>query len=421
MATFFLIIIYISFISLGLPDSLLGVAWPLMQSEYGAPFEAAGLVSMLISGSTVISSMASGIVHKHLSTGKITFLSCLMTALSLLGFSLSQSLVWLIFLAIPLGLGAGSVDAALNNYVATHYKSRHMSWLHCFWGVGAALGPVIMSQYIARQNSWRGGYLTVSLFQMSLAVLLFFSLPLWKRADNKLNSTDEAAIKSSEGSENDVPNNMPDEVQDEVQEKRRLLQKKSVKFALVSFLFYCGIETTVGLWGSSFLINVRGLPTAVAAQWVSMFYTGITAGRFITGFITLKASNSFLIRMGEIAVLSGIILLFIPSPAIFSLIGFIIIGLGCAPIFPCMLHETPRRFGRENTHAIMGYQMAFGYIGSTFLPPILGLIAAHLTIGVLPFAILLYIIITLGSSEKINMNMKEARVKLRKENRGGAA
>jgi fucose permease len=380
-----------AFISLGLPDSLLGVAWPLMQSEYGAPFEAAGLISMFLSGGTIISSFASGAVHKHLSTGKITLISCLMTASSLLGFAFSPSLIWLLVLAIPLGLGAGSVDAALNNYVANHYKAHHMSWLHCFWGIGATTGPFIMSRFIANQSSWRNGYFTVSMLQFSLSALLLISLPLWSRMAREVHmspKSPEAAAKKLKA------------------EKVNPLNIKGVRLSLTSFLFYSGVEATMGLWGSSFLVSVKALPTATAAQWVSLYYGGITVGRLITGFITLKVNNRLLIRMGQTAALAGIFLLLLPLPDLFALLGFILVGLGCAPIFPCMLHETPARFGKENSQAIMGYQMALAYTGATFLPPMLGLIVAHTTLGLLPIFILSYIIVMLICSERISVLLR---------------
>lgn len=397
MATFFLIIIYLSFISLGLPDSLLGVAWPVMQLDIKAPFEAAGFVSMTVTAGTIISSLASGTVIRRLGTGKVTFISCLMTAASLFGFSFVPSLFWLILLAIPLGLGAGSVDSALNNYVATHYKAHHMSWLHCFWGVGATVGPIIMSQFIAKQNSWRSGYITVSVLQFTVAALLFFTLPLWNRSAKDANNS-----PTDLNEDKDVKTVFPTDATG----KLNILQIKGVKLALASFLFYCGTEATMGLWGSSFLVNVKELPAAVAAQWVSLYYAGITVGRLISGFVTMKISNTMLIRMGQIIALAGAAILLLPLPTIFSLIGFILIGLGCAPIFPCMLHETPARFGKENSQKIMGYQMAAAYTGSTLLPPFLGLIVSHSAMTLLPFFVLVYIAAMLLGSEKINILMK---------------
>jgi fucose permease len=387
-----------AFISLGLPDSLLGVAWPLMQKEYAVPFESAGIVSMFIAGGTIVSSLASGFVHKHLGTGKITFISCLMTAVSLMGYSQSPSFVWLLFLAIPLGLGAGSVDSALNNYIALHYKAHHMSWLHCFWGVGATLGPIIMSQFITGQNTWRNGFVAVSLIQFSLVILLFFTLPLWNRmAKESHNKADNLNEREKE---------LNKELDHGKEKSLNPLRVKGVKLALASFLFYCGVESTMGLWGSSFLVDVKGLAPAAAAQLVSMYYAGITIGRFITGFITLKVNNLTLVRVGQTTALAGAVILLLPLPTIFTLLSFITIGIGCAPVFPCMIHETPARFGKENSQSIIGYQMAFAYTGSTFLPPFLGFIAAHTTIGIFPVFALAYIIIMLICSERINLLMK---------------
>jgi fucose permease len=391
MATFFLVIIYLAFISLGLPDSLLGVSWSLMQSEFGARLETAGLLFMTIAGGTIISSFASGAVLKRFGTGIVTFVSVLMTAGALLGFHFAPSIFWLFICAIPLGLGAGAVDAGLNNYVASHYKAHHMSWLHCFWGVGATMGPVIMAQYISGQNSWRSGYLAISGFQFVLVVILFLTLPLWNKVagnNNEIAATEHEKTNSGLNEANS--------------KNQKPLQIRGVKLALLAFLFYCGAEATMGLWGSSFLVNVKELSVDVAAKWVSLYYAGITVGRFITGFITFKVSNRNLIRMGQIIALTGAALLFLPLPSAFSLVGFILVGLGLAPIFPCMLQETPIRFGQEHSQTIMGYQMAVAYTGSTFLPPLLGFIAANSTIGIFPFFIAGFIAIMLLGSEKLN-------------------
>ncbi|MDM5224368.1 MFS transporter [Peribacillus sp. NJ11] len=404
MTTFLLVIIYLAFISLGLPDSLLGVAWPVMQSDYGAQLETAGLLFMTIAGGTIISSLASGTVLKRFGTGNVTFVSCLMTAGALLGFHFAPSLVWLIVCAIPLGLGAGSVDAGLNDYVATHYKAHHMSWLHCFWGVGATFGPIIMAQFISEQHSWRNGYFAISGIQFTLTVILLFTLPLWNRVKKNSNITLNEEPEDSKGVFYNVDG-----------KHVKPLQIKGVKLALISFLFYCGVESTVGLWGSSFLVNVKELPVAVAAQWVSLYYAGITVGRFITGFITFKMSNRTLIRMGQILALSGAILLFLPLPSTFSLVGFIMVGLGLAPIFPCMLHETPTRFGKKHSQTIMGYQMAVAYTGSTFIPPLLGFIASHSTIGIFPFCIAVFVAAMLLSSEKLNTLLTKKDLLKRKD------
>ncbi|WP_026565665.1 MFS transporter [Bacillus sp. UNC41MFS5] len=399
MATFFLLIIYLAFISLGLPDSLLGVSWPMMQSEFGAPLETAGLLFMTIAGGTIISSFASGAVLKRFGTGIVTFFSCFMTAGALLGFHFAPSLFWLFICAIPLGLGAGAVDSGLNNYVASHYKAHHMSWLHCFWGVGATLGPVIMAQFISGQHSWRSGYLAIAGLQFVLVVILFFTLPLWNKVggNSTVTSTNEKEHTDEVYRGTDAKNKKP-------------LQIRGVKLALISFLFYCGAESTMGLWGSSFLINVKELSVDTAANWVSIYYGGITFGRFITGFITLKISNRTLIRAGQIIALAGAVFLFLPLPSTFSLVGFMMVGVGLAPIFPCMLHETPTRFGKEQSQTIMGYQMAVAYTGSTFLPPLLGYLAAHITIGIFPFVIAGFIAIMLLGSEKLNAIMNRTEL-----------
>lgn len=427
MATFFLVIIYLAFISLGLPDSLLGAAWPVMHPEMGAPLEAAGLIAMVIAIGTIISSFSSGILLKHFATEKITFVSCLLTAGALLGYSYSPSILWLCLFSVPLGLGAGAVDTVLNNYVANHYKAHHMSWLHCFWGIGATIGPIIMSMFISRRNSWRGGYFTVSMIQFVLVTILFFTLPLWKRADKINNNPDNCEGLYQTGkpqSPEEMGVTAPEQTAAEIQEavvpdtitaetarpKVKPLHIKGVKLAVISVLFYCGAEVTMGLWGSSFLVNVKKLPIATAASWVSMYYAGITIGRFITGFITMKVSNKLLIRYGQITALTGTVLLFLPLPVIWSLLGFILVGLGCAPIYPCILHETPVRFGKENSHMLMGYQMGFAYVGITFLPPLFGLLAAKTSIIIFPFFILLNIVVMLISSEKTNIFLKKKQL-----------
>ncbi|WP_419961947.1 MFS transporter [Psychrobacillus sp. BM2] len=392
MATFLLMIIYLAFISLGLPDSLLGAAWPVMQSDYGAPLETAGFLFMTIAGGTIISSLVSGRVLKRYGTGKVTFVSVLMTAGALLGFHFAPSIIWLIVCAVPLGLGAGAVDAGLNDYVATNYKAHHMSWLHCFWGVGATLGPLIMAQFVSGDSSWRNGYFVISGIQFTLVIILFFTLPLWNKVKTKSNIILKEETEDLKGLTND------DHAKDV-----KPLQVRGVKLALSSFFFYCGVEATVGLWGSSFLVNVKGLSVVSAAGWVSFYYAGITIGRFITGFITFKITNLTLIRVGQIIALTGAIILFLPLPSVFSLAGFIIVGLGLAPIFPCMLHETPTRFGKKHSQTIMGYQMAFAYTGTTFMPPLLGFIAAQSTIGIFPITIVIFVVAMLLSSEKLNI------------------
>jgi fucose permease len=392
MTTFLLIIIYLAFISLGLPDSILGAAWPVMQRDIGAPLESAGLLFMTIAGGTIISSLVSGSILKRFGTGKVTFFSCLMTALALVGFQFSPSVAWLVVCAVPLGLGAGAVDSGLNNYVAAHYKAHHMSWLHSFWGVGATMGPIIMAQFLAGDFSWRSGYMAIAGIQFTLAVILLVTLPIWSKV-----KTGQMAAGN---------NHQETEAIGE-REAGKPLQVKGVKLALFTFFFYCSIEAAMGLWGSSFLVNAKGVSPADAAQWVSLYWGGITVGRFITGFITFKVSSLLLIRSGQLIALSGAILLFLPLPTVFSLIGFMLVGLGLAPIFPCMLHETPARFGKHHSQSIMGFQMAFAYTGSTFMPPLFGFIASRTNIGLFPVFAVVIAAAMLLSSEKLNSLLKK--------------
>jgi fucose permease len=396
MATLFLLLIYAAFISLGLPDALLGVAWPVMQVDFAVPFGSAGFVSMVVSGGTIVSSLLSGRVLKRFGTGRVTFVSVALTAFALLGFSLTPGFIWLLLLAIPLGLGAGSVDSGLNDYVARHYEARHMSWLHCFWGIGAMSGPVIISQFMIRDESWRNGYLTVAIIQFALVALLFFALPLWDRVA-KLSGKHviEPTPTTSDQSVQTTPH----------KSVFYPLRVTGVNSVLIIFLFYCGVESTMGLWGSSFLVKVKGLDVATAATWVSLFYGSITLGRFISGFVTMTMSSKTLIRAGEIGILLGVILLLVPLPEIFTLASFILIGLGCAPIFPSMLHETPARFGAEDAQSIMGFQMAVAYIGATFLPPIFGFIASNTSFAIMPFFLVVYIALMFVNSERVNLFM----------------
>lgn len=388
MTLLLLLVIYLAFISLGLPDSILGAAWPVMHQDLEVPLETAGLLFMTIAGGTIVSSLVSGRLMNVFGTGKITLFSGLLTASALLGFYAAPSMLWLVVSAVLLGLGGGTVDAALNHYVATHYKAHHMSWLHSFWGVGATFGPIIMAQFLSGQGGWRNGYLTIAGIQFLLAAILFISLPLWNRVSQK----------NSIGLHETPP---------ERSKQVKPLQTKGVKLSLFAFLFYCGVEATVGLWGSSFLVNVKELPAATAARWVSFYWGGLTVGRFLTGFVTFRMSNLLLIRSGQIIALTGAALLLLPLPSVFSLAGFIMVGFGLAPIFPCMLQETPARFGKTNSQTIMGYQMAVAYTGSTFVPPLLGYMASIASIGIFPFFIVFYIVVMLLSTEQLNVLLRK--------------
>lgn len=398
MATWFLIVIYLAFISLGLPDSLLGSAWPVMWPEIGSTLGSAGLISMIIAVGTIISSLASGRMIQLLGTGKITMGSCLLTAVSLLGFSMAPSMLWLIVLAVPLGLGAGAVDAALNHYVADNYKAHHMNWLHCFWGVGATMGPIIMATYLAGEHSWRGGYAAVAIIQFILVVVLLLTLPLWKRV--------AAAREQEQPARSEQDTSLQAEA--EVILPVKVLRLRGVKPSLFAFLLYCGVETTVGLWGASYLVQSRQVTAEMAAGWISLYYGGITFGRLITGFITLKVQNRHLIRYGQLITVIGGLVLLLPLPASLSIVGFILIGLGLAPIYPGLLHETPARFGREHSAKLMGYQMAVAYSGTTLVPPLFGLLAAQVSTDLFPVVVLILLILMLFSVEMVNQILKRS-------------
>ncbi|NLL66744.1 MAG: MFS transporter [Clostridiaceae bacterium] len=387
MATYLIIIIYIAFICLGLPDSLLGSAWPAMSLELSAGLDTGGIISMVITIGTIISSLLSYKLINRFGTGNVTIFSVLLSAIALVGFSISPSFIWLIVFAIPLGLGGGSVDAALNNYVALNYKPHHMSWLHSFWGIGATVGPVVMGYFMKKNNNWRGGYLSVSMMLFMLITLLFFTRFLWVK-------TSVSSTKTSSDEENTQ----------EIAGNGSIFKVKGLNLSLLSCFFYCGAEMTAGLWGSSFLVYIKGLSPSTAASWISLYYAGITVGRLLIGFVSMKISSKMLIRAGQLVALSGAILLLLPfSSSLFSLTGLILIGLGCAPIYPSILHETPNRFGQANSQRIMGLQMASAYTGSTLLPPLAGFIAGKINLIVYPVMLLIYIVGMLISSEWINI------------------
>jgi len=383
MTTLLLIIIYIAFISLGLPDSMLGAAWPVMQGQLGLPLAGAGLVSMIVSGSTIISSLFSGVLIRRLGTGKLTLISVLMTALALLGFSFSQNYLWLCLIAVPLGLGAGAVDAALNDFVARNFTARHMNWLHSFWGVGATTGPLIMAFMLNQTGRWQMGYRTVSIIQFTLVALLAVSLPLWQ----KFPKPPSPQTTTNGGRTNRIPGMTPN---------------------LVAFFAYCAVEASTGLWAASFLVEQRGLSSVLAAGGASAYYLGITLGRFLNGFLSSHFDAKNLVRGGQVMILLGVILIFLPFP-ILSLAGLMIIGLGCAPIYPTLLHETPRRFGAENSASLMGLQMAVAYCGLTLMPPLLGLIVDRFGLQLYPLGLLLLALMLTFGTERLNKVLAEQR------------
>lgn len=362
VSTALLMMIYLSFISLGLPDSMLGSAWPAMNVSLNAPLWGAGLVQMLISFCTIISSLNSAKLIRRFGTGKLTAISVATTALALLGFSLAKNYAFLLLMAVPLGLGAGAVDAGLNNYVALHCEAKHMSWLHCFWGIGTIIGPMILSAVLRIGGSWATGYRAVGLIQCAVSALLFATLGMWKHGNIQQEEHGAKALSVWE-----------------------VLSLPGAKAGMVTFLCYCAVESTMGLWGATYISQVRGVDEATAASFGAMFYIGITVGRAISGFMAMKLLPKQMVRVGQALLALGCIFMMIPAGSTLSGIGLVVCGLGCAPIYPNIIQDTPVNYGTENSQAAIGVQMAFAYVGSTFLPSIFGALAGVGGYGLLPY------------------------------------
>lgn len=358
-------IIYLAFISLGLPDAVFGGSWPTMYQEFGVPVSYAGIVTVIISIGTIISSLQSDRMTYKFGTGKVTAASVAMTAVALFGFSISHSFVELCLWAIPYGLGAGGVDASLNNYVAVHYSSRIMSWLHCMWGVGAMTGPYILGFVLTGGGIWNEGYRLISILQFVLTGVLVISLPIWKKRETVVNEHGE-------------------EVPAQALSMKEIFSIAGAKEIMIAFFCYCALEQTAGLWASSYMVLHKGVAEEVAASYASMFYIGITVGRFISGFITAKLNDKQMIRLGMSILAIGVIVLFLPLSEYISLTGFVLVGIGCAPIYPCIIHSTPDIFGADKSQAIVGVQMASAYLGSLLMPTVFGVIANHITVALLP-------------------------------------
>jgi Fucose permease len=373
-------IIYFAFISLGLPDSLLGSAWPVMQTELGVPLSFAGIISMIIAAGTIISSLVADRLIRRLGTGLVTAISVGLTGIALLGFSFSGTFAILCVWAIPYGLGAGAVDAALNNYVALHYSSRHMSWLHAFWGVGVTISPNIMSFCLSKKLGWNMGYRSVAILQMVFVVLLIFSLPLWKKG---------------KGENEDVP--------PKVLTIPQALKIPGVPCVLLAFFAFVATEATAGLWASSYFVGYRGVDVETGARFAALFFLGQTAGRFLNGFIADKFGDRKMIRIGAIGMITGISMVLLPLQTnAVALCGLVIAGLGAAPIYPCIIHSTPTNFGKENSQSLVGIQMASAYCGSAFMPPLFGLIAQHVHIGLYPVFLAVFAVLMLVTTEMLN-------------------
>ena len=373
-----LVVIYLAFISLGLPDSLLGSAWPVMYREFSVPVSYAGGISMIIAAGTIVSSLQSDRLTKKFGTGKVTALSVLMTAAALFGFSISHSYAALCLWAVPYGLGAGSVDASLNNYVALYYASRHMSWLHCMWGVGASLGPYIMGYALTGGQGWNMGYLYIAILQIVLTAILLFSLPLWKKR------TAEGTDHSGEA--NAKPLSL-----------RQIFSIPGAKEIMVTFFCYCALEQTAGLWASSYLVLQRGLSAE-------------TAG----GFLTMKLNDTQMIRLGQGLILCGAVLLLLPFGERTALCGLVITGLGCAPIYPSVIHATPAHFGADKSQAVIGVQMASAYMGTCLMPPVFGFLANHIGAFLYPVFLLAILVLMAVMHEKMLSSAQASLERLEK-------
>ena len=414
MLTLLLVIIYIAFISLGLPDSVLGAAWPSMFEQLGVPVGYAGIITMIIAGTTILSSLSSNFLNRKLGTGRVMLISVAVTAAALFGFSVSSKFWHLCLIGIPYGLGAGNVDASLNNYVALHYKPRHMSWLHCFWGVGTMIGPAVMSAFIAGGGVWTQGYRAISIFQMILTAVLLASLPLWKKAENveekagrygerSLSLTTEFPSETRCADENTVSSSLPAADEESPVTLKTAIKIPGVLFAILAFLCYCIVEATTGFWATTYMVFYRGIEINLATSWAMLFYVGITAGRFLSGFVSEKLGDKNMIRSGSAIVLLALALMALPFDGKWLVFAALILaGFGCAPIFPCMIHATPDRFGKKNSQAVIGLQMACAYTGSTFGPPLFGLIVQKISVFWLPFYGMIFALLLIVLRELLN-------------------
>lgn len=405
MATLLLAVIYLAFISLGLPDSLLGAAWPSMYQGFGVPISYAGGISVVIAMGTIISALLSDRITLRFGAGKVTAMSVLLTALALFGFSVSTSYWQLCLLAIPYGLGAGGVDAALNNYVALHYASRHMSWLHCMWGVGASIGPYIMGFALTRGQSWQGGYRYIAILQILLTVVLVFSVPLWKQRPTtsvSSGSASDSAVSPKLETSTNVAEALSSKQRPTTLSVREILRIPAASQVLVMFFCYCAIETTAGLWASSYMVTYRGISVSSAASWASMFYIGITVGRALSGFLTMQFNDATMIRIGYTVMACGLLMIMLPISGGFGVLGgLVVLGLGCAPVYPCVIHSTPETFGAERSQAIVGVQMASAYTGSLLMPPVFGFLANSVNIALFPWYLMALLALMIAMHESM--------------------
>ncbi|MFT3802071.1 MAG: MFS transporter [Burkholderiaceae bacterium] len=420
MYSLLLAIIYIAFVSLGLPDSLVGAGWPVMHEDLGVPVAFAGIITMLIAGGTIVSSLASERVTRRFGAGAVTAVSVATTAAALIGFSTSTSFWMLCLWAVPYGLGAGAVDAALNNYVALHYAARHMNWLHSFWGVGASISPFIMSYAVTSGPGWSGAYRTVGIIQVVLSAALFVSLPLWRMVNSRVpaGQTNEAGDDAGKVTERDAAE--ADGKGGSHVPLATALRIPGVVMILAAFFAYCALESTSMLWAATYLVTDRGVDVATAAAFASLYLLGITGGRFLAGFFADRIGDRALIRGGFLAVGVGVVMIMLPLPTdVLALAGLVVAGLGSAPIYPAIIHSTPVNFGRRNSQAIIGIQMAAAYSGSTLAPPLFGVISAWAGMWVFPMFVAVLVVLGLAMSERMNRVVSPTRRRCARLHRRG--
>lgn len=394
MYALLLAIIYLAFVSLGLPDSLVGSGWPSMQSDLGVPLWFAGILTMIIAGGTIVSSLLSDRLTRRFGVGLVTAVSVALTAAALFGFAFSDQFWMLCLWAVPYGLGAGAVDAALNNYAALHFAAKHMNWLHSCWGVGASISPFIMGYAISSGAGWSSAFESVGFIQLILAAVLFVSLPLWLRVGNR------AALAASAGGSGagagEVSSVAPVPL-------RRAIRIPGVLLVLGAFFAYCAIESTTILWASTYLSNDRGVDVGVAATFASLFVIGMTVGRFAAGFFADRVGDRALIRGGFIVIGLGAVLIALPlSVDVVALVGLVVAGLGCAPVYPAIIHSTPVNFGANNSQAVIGIQMASAYVGTTFMPPLFGVLSEWSGLWIFPLFLAVFVVLGLIFSERLN-------------------
>ena len=385
---FLLIVIYIAFIGLGVPDSLIGSAWPAIHTEMNVPVEAVSILTFIISGCTVLSSMFSAGILNKLGTAKVTAFSTAMTAAALFGFSVAPSFWFMIPLAVLLGLGAGAIDSGLNNYVALHCKASHMNFLHCFYGVGVTLSPYLMSQALSNVG-WRGGYRYAFYVQAVITVLLIISLPLWKKTSSNQQTEEEKGVNLT---------------------LLQMAKKREVRQVWIIMLTTNAIEYACGVWGSTYLVTEKGFETKHGALALTVYYAGMSIGRFVSGLLSEKISTWKRIGIGVAVLAPAIAIMLLPLPGAVTVVGLFLVGWGNGAIYPNMIHLTPHNFGKEVSQSIMGSQIAFAYIGVMLAPPTVSLISGLFGIKVYPVLLaVLYLIMIITLKLFINRLKKQNR------------